>query len=139
VTFTPKVKAARYATDACRKRAYARRKLKERQAAPKEAAPLEIGVCEWCGAKFWTSPNNGRVYCSQSHRQAAYSARRDAAIRIIAKLDACTLTAAEGQIKALGLKVIAEYLQGRGYVYSTSARRWIDKPRGKVIQFERAG
>lgn len=139
VVFTPKTKHGRYSSEACRKRAYARRKAKAASSAPKEAPPLEVGVCEWCGAKFWTEADNGQAYCKPSHRTAAWRARRAATVQKIAELDQCTLTAAEGQIKALGLKVIAEYLTGRGYVYSTSAKRWIDKPRGKVIPFELAG
>lgn len=138
-TFTPKTRHGRYATPNCRKRDHARKQAKARAKAAQAASDdrLEVAYCLYCGASFFAPEGNGQLYCKPAHRTAAWRARRDATIRVIAEQHSTTVEAAERLVEQLGLSVVIEALRSDGYTYKMQARKWVK--RGKVLQFDRAG
>lgn len=122
---TPTVQAPhkKFYEDACRKRA-ARLRAKKHKKTEAVERDLELVTCAYCGHGFFSEQGRGGKYCTPSHKQLAYVARREAAALAIAHATRMTIEAAAALVKSAGMNNCSLWLQKQGFLYDEQARRW---------------
>lgn len=119
--FTPKRSAGRFCSTKCRVAHHRAEKLRLAAKAGQVVKP----ICEWCGL----SCEEGKRFCSNKHRRAAWNARRKATVETFVSINLKYLEREKvlDLIEQTKLRKIRKVLEKRDWVYSPQKREWIRK------------
>jgi hypothetical protein len=123
--FIPTKIDQKYCSSKCRQAAY--RKRKQTQTArelKKETQPLLIAICWHCEGTFWAKTQRA-LFCSTSCRTLYHRALKAALPYALMSLYGLPETKAYDIVETQPIRKLRSLLDGAGYAYCHSERRWI--------------
>lgn len=123
-TWTPKSKAAKVCSSACRSKLYRQRQTTKRKAERPEAKPAIVTTCAHCRRPFW-SANAAQAYCGPSCRTLANRARRKALVDLLTRAG---YPDAIDRVELYGMATLNAELLAVGISYDPAARAYAAAP-----------
>ncbi|MEO8392155.1 MAG: hypothetical protein ABI700_04100 [Chloroflexota bacterium] len=123
--FQPSKIDQKYCSVLCKQAAYRKRNaLAKRKRGKREAAPMLVAECDYCGGSFWAKTKRSQ-FCSTSCRTLSHRAMRIALERLMIQEFGLTSESASDIMETQSIGQLKQGLISAGLSYSVPLRAWI--------------